>query len=244
MLQSEFERQLKIAKRIEELGSILRTRLADFTITTFSFTYYAYHPKSRQKLKYDYATDNFRAWHEHFVAENYDEIDSTMGDVYQEVLPVFWDVKEQLKNAQSKRERQMRLDSIDFGADKGLCIPVHGPHGDFANLMVEQMQGECSMENWQQHKYEFMAIAYCFYHYVRKSLLKSGAVEANPALSVRQQQCLELLAQNYSVEQIAKALHITERTVNYHFQEINKQFGLKNKHQSLAHALEMGLLVL
>ena len=37
-------------------------------------------------------------------------------------LPVFWDLHDQLANAATKREKQMRLDSIAFGIEKGLSI--------------------------------------------------------------------------------------------------------------------------
>ncbi len=36
----------------------------------------------------------------------------------------------------------MRKDSIAFGAEAGLSIPIHGPHNNFATLLLVQMQNE------------------------------------------------------------------------------------------------------
>ena len=53
-----------------------------------------------------------------------------------------------------------------------------------------------------------------------------------------------LISKNYSVSEMAHELHLTERTINYHIQKLNKKLGTKNKYQSLAKALRLGMLVL
>jgi len=63
-------------------------------------------------------------------------------------------------------------------------------------------------------------------------------------LSKREIQCLTLLAKQYSIDAIAKSLHISERTVNYHIQRLNKKLGAQNKHQSVMKALQKGLITL
>lgn len=43
---------------------------------------------------------------------------------------------------------------------------------------------------------------------------------------------------------ISKELNITERTVNYHIQRLNKKLGVKNKYQAVIKALNKGILKL
>lgn len=236
------EDQLKAASTIDEMNSVFRQFLADHHITTYSFTYYSYYPNALNKLKYDMASPNFTSWHKHYISENYEEIDTTLEKVYRTTLPTFWDLDAQLKEANSPKEKQMRLDSIAFGAEKGLSIPIHGPQEDFANFLVVQMKGETCLDQWQALQYELFVAGYYYYSYLQKHLLKIQEPNKKFKLNQREIQCLSLIAKQYSVAMIAKSLYITERTVNYHIQRLNKKLGTKNKYQSVAKALQRGLI--
>lgn len=240
----DLECQFKSARTILELNLALKQYLAQHTITTFSFTYYSYYPNALNKLKYDFSSDNFSIWHKHYISENYEEIDSTLKDVYKMSLPTFWELQQQLKAATTPKEKQMRLDSIDFGAEKGLSIPIHGPQEDFAILLLVQMRGETCLDNWHVLQYELFTAAYYYYSYLQLQLLKAQPPSEKFHLNKRGLQCLLLTAKQYSVAAIAKKLNITERTVNYHIQRINKKLGTKNKYQSVAKALQKNLIKL
>lgn len=237
-----FENKLKAAQSIDDINIIFQEYLSKHQITTFSFTYYSYYLNSLNKTKYDYATPNFKSWHEHYLSENYEEIDSTLATEHSISLPVFWDLQQQLQNATSEKEKQMRLDSIAYGAEKGLSIPVHGPQEDFANVLIVQMRGETCLTYWQEIQYELFAAAYYYYFYIKKQLLKTQKPIEKHQLTQREIQCLVLISKQYPVPLIAKNLHITERTVNYHIQRLNKKLGTKNKYQSVAKAIKLNLI--
>ncbi|CAN5338027.1 N/A [soil metagenome] len=237
-----FEKLLKAARTLPELNAALQSQLAKLQITTFSFTYYSYYLNALNKLKYDFSSANFDSWHKHYLEQNYAEIDTTLEKTYQNALPTFWSLKQQLAEAKSPKEKQMRLDSIEFGAEKGLLIPIHGPQEDFATFLIVQMRGECCLDNWQELQYELFLTGYYYYSYLQAILLKCQAsTEKNP-LTQREMQCLMLTSQQYSVEKIATKLNITERTVNYHIQRLNKKLGTKNKNQSVTKAIQKGLI--
>lgn len=242
MLINLFEKLLSRAVNLAELNKILTKYLADFGITTFSFTYYSYHSRAKSKIKYDFASPSLKLWHDHYLAENYDEVDSHLDEEYREVLPKNWDIHKQIESAKGRREKQMRLDGLKFGAEKGLSIPIHGAHDDFANLMVEQLQGQKCLEKRDEIKFELLAAGYCYYHYMKKLLLKQITSEDGLHLSQREMQIMQLVAQEYSVSEIAKELAITERTVNFHIQRVNKKLGTNNKYQSVSTLLEQKIL--
>ena len=52
-------------------------------------------------------------------------------------------------------------------------------------------------------------------------------------LTQREKQCLALTAKSWRVDQIAKELKISSRTVNFHLQNANKKIGTNNKYQSV-----------
>jgi len=238
----EFDSALSKANSSKALQQLLVKWLLSVGVKTFSFTYYVYHPKSKDCIKYDFASADFKRWHKHFIEQNYDYVDTTMDQVYQSNIPVFWDIREQMKNAKSEREYKMREDSLNFGVKEGICIPIHGPNQEFANLLLVQMQGQHFLKDWHTDQYELVAVTQFFYQYLRRFLMKELNLISSPELSQRESQCLVLLAQHFSLTEIAKTLLITERTVNFHIQHINRKLGVKNKYQAVAKAIKLGLL--
>jgi DNA-binding CsgD family transcriptional regulator len=242
MIFQDLNRIFLHSKNIQQLNQALHSYLKDLGITCYSFTYYSFRPDAVNRVKYDHSSEKLKAWHDYYIAQGYDDIDTTLETVYQEVLPVHWYIDQQIKEAKRPRERKMRVDSKTFGAEHGLTIPVHGPKDDFACLMVEQIRGENCLNKWQELQFELLEVAYLYYHYLRYLLLKLQPVEKKHELSKREMQCLSLIAQRRNLQDMAKIMHITPRTVNYHIQRINKRLGVRSKYQAAAKAIELGLL--
>ncbi|KTD63919.1 LuxR family transcriptional regulator [Legionella spiritensis] len=235
---------LSKASNLADCDNALKDHLSKRHVTTFSFTYYAYHPNSANKLKYDTCSENFKAWHKHYLEQNYADIDSTLRFVYENHLPIYWNMKQQLAQAKNDTEKKMREDSHAFGVEEGLSIPVHGPHNDFAILLLVQMHGQSCRLNTAQTQYELFATAHIYYHYLQSHLLDNIVSENTFGLTQREMQCLYLLYKQLSVKELAQQLELTERTVHFHIQKLNKKLGTKNKYQSLAKALELRLLTI
>jgi LuxR family transcriptional activator of bioluminescence operon len=238
------ENTLAQANNLGDCDKALAQFLKQKGITTYSFTYYAYHPNSANKLKYDMCSENFKSWHQFYLAEQYNNIDTTLSFVYHNHLPIYWNLHQQLLQATTLAERTMREDSLAFGAEAGLSIPIHGPHNNFAILLLVQMQNQsCHFkELYVQH--EFLVAAHLYYHYLQSHILNEIKEENSFGITAREIQCLLLIAKNYSVKEMAQSLEVSERTINFHIQKINHKLGTKNKYQSLAKALERHLLTL
>ncbi|MBA2709886.1 MAG: LuxR family transcriptional regulator [Tatlockia sp.] len=240
----QLENELAGGNHIGACNVALNSYLKNKGITTFSFTYYAYHLNSPNKLKYDMCSANFATWHKHYLEEEYDNVDSTLRFVYNNHLPIHWNLKQQLAQASCESERKMRQDSIDFGAIEGLSIPIHGAHNNFAILLLVKMKKDNCDLRQQSLQHEFFVASYLYFHFIQVHLLNSAPEKKSFGLTQREIQCLLLIAQHYSVKQMAQSLELTERTVNFHIQKLNKKLGTKNKYQSLAKALENQLLTL
>jgi DNA-binding CsgD family transcriptional regulator len=243
-LLEQLEVDLSKANSLQECDAALAAYLLQKKLTTYSFTYYAYHPNSSNKLKYDMCSDNFKSWHRHYLEAQYSQIDSTLEHVYNHHLPIYWNLQQQLLQASSEQELEMRRDSIAFGSESGLSIPIHGPHNDFAILLLVNMKvDELDLEN-ALVQYELFVAAHYYYHHIQTHLLDEVSDEKAFGITQREIQCLILIHKQYSVKKMAQHLELTERTINYHIQKINKKLGTKNKYQSLAKALELKLLTL
>ncbi len=74
-------------------------------------------------------------WIEHYVKENYSSVDPVIRDAFKARLPITWTEDYRLETL-SPDEAQMMADAHDFGIERGLVIPIHGPTGDIGMLCL------------------------------------------------------------------------------------------------------------
>jgi two-component system NarL family response regulator len=67
---------------------------------------------------------------------------------------------------------------------------------------------------------------------------------ASPELSARELEVLQLITTGKSTQAISKALHITERTVNFHINHILRKLGVEDRTQAVIVALRRGIVSL
>ncbi|MDP1603931.1 MAG: LuxR C-terminal-related transcriptional regulator [Legionella sp.] len=217
------------AESLCQLNSILSTYFAHQGISSLALTYYNRHTKSGNKLIYDWVSPPLKAWHQHYLDENYADIDRTLESSEQSVMPIYWNVFEQLLQAKNKREQRIRQESIEFGIAEGLCIPVYGPQGHFILLVLHQRRNEHGLKNWQEKQFTWLSLTVAYFHHLRRHLINVTSSELIK-LTKREQQCLKLTASGLRIEAIAKALELSLRTVNFHLQNANKKLGVSNKY--------------
>lgn len=226
----QFTQTLASAKNITEIEYALKNYLLGFGIKAYAFTYYSEHFLSRHKLPYHYASDALKPWHAYYLDEHFSEVDTTLEEYFNQGIPVYWDVNEQLKKARSHRERRIRIESKKFGIKAGVSIPVFGPNNDFVSLTLYEFVHEDWLKNYKIHQYEWLSAAHFFYHYLK---LKLPKIKYPDILTKRERQCLDLTGKLWRVDKIADELHISPRTVNFHLQNANKKLGSHNKYLAL-----------
>lgn len=218
-----------LASSIQALNNLLYSYFSQVGITSIAVTYYNSNTKTGNKLIYDWVSSPLKIWHQHYLDEGYADIDRTLESSEQSLLPVFWDVEEQLAAAKNKREARIRQESLDFGIDKGISIPVHAPQNDLLVLVLHQRQNENGLKNWQEEQYSWLTIALCYLHHLRHFLAHEH-VAPEALLTRREKECLKLTAQNMRIQAIAKELNVSVRTINFHLQNANKKLGVSNKY--------------
>jgi DNA-binding NarL/FixJ family response regulator len=79
---------------------------------------------------------------------------------------------------------------------------------------------------------------------VASRLLQAVAnpAESQPALTKREREVLQWLAQGKTNKEIAAALNITQRTVKFHVSSILRKLGAGNRTEALASAARLGLI--
>lgn len=229
----KFAIKFQKATNERQMKAVLFEYFHYYKITGYAFTLYAGHTKSGRKLKYHCVSDALSSWHHFYLEQGYADLDRTLEESNTITLPLFWDLQEQLFVAKNNRELQMRKESIEYGIDKGLSIPVYGPLNDFATLTLHQFRHENCLQNYKLLQYEWLSAAILIYNCITKILNLNKNNHANYSLTKREEQCLNLTVKMWRVEKIAKELGISPRTVNFHIQNANKKLGTNNKYQTI-----------
>ena len=203
-------------------------------VSHFAFTFYNRVLSSRYRLKHTYASKEYKRWSCYYHSEAYLDVDSTLREVYESCSPVLWNVRDQLAQAQTKKERQMRQDSLDYGAKQGVCIPLHGAYFDFATLVLVECDQQSFMSRWENEHMFWCSVSQAYFNRLRQLIQPVVHDPIAGLLNQQQMNCLRYTARSFSVRQIASQMGLAERTVNYHIQKANKILGTKNKHQSVA----------
>jgi LuxR family transcriptional activator of bioluminescence operon len=214
-----------------------------------SYTYVSMDAEELEKgtLK-DYANDVIYMtnlpplWVAHYVEETYADADPVIRDCLVTRLPIHW-TEAYRANARSAQETRMMEDAWENGLRRGLTIPIHGPRGELGIFSLNSQLGDKEfLRVTNETKFDAQVIAYHFHDAVQRTLKAAHNVPLPIPLTEREVEILRWTAAGKTAWEIGGILKISERTVNFHIQNVMEKFGVHNKTHAAAKAMGMGLL--
>ncbi len=191
-----------------------------------------------------YMTNVSTLWVERYVEESYADADPVMKDCLASRLPIRW-TESYRANDRSTRDAQMMDDAREIGIRRGLVIPIHGPRGEFGIFsLYSQLADKDFLRLTDTTMFEAQVIAYHFNDAVRRTLKAREIVPPPIPLTDREVEILRWTAAGKTAWEIGGILKISERTVNFHVQNVMEKFGVHNKTHAAAKAMGMGLFAL
>ncbi len=191
-----------------------------------------------------YLTNLPPLWVAHYVDEGYTDTDPVIKDCLSSRLPLRWNEKYKA-NARSASERRMMEDAWENGVRRGLTIPIHGPRGELGIFSLNSQLPDKEFERLTDStKYDAQVIAYHFHDAVTRALRAKQVVPLPIPLTEREVEILRWTAAGKTAWEIGGILNISERTVNFHVQNVMEKFGVHNKTHAAAKAMGMGLFAL
>lgn len=127
----------------------------------------------------------------------------------------------------------------DFGVDRFVCLPIHGPGGTVSALWVYGESGAAAFDEARQNTQDLLVMA-AFIHEALRRLV--GRPDPVVRLTRRERECLQWLSQNRTAEDIGGLLGISERTVAFHLQNAMHKLGTTNRWQAVVRAVSLGLI--
>ncbi|MBX3221873.1 MAG: LuxR family transcriptional regulator [Labilithrix sp.] len=178
------------------------------------------------------------AWLERYWDESYYAVDPVIDYCSHHVLPVHWD---RLVPRMSAAGRRMMGEAGEFGLRSGVSMPVHGPHGELGILSFARTNDGALSRVALARATTMVQLLGAYIHEAVRRV--EGVVEAEPVkLSSRERECLRWAADGKTSWEISQIYRISERTVNFHFDNTVEKLKASNRQHAIAKAISMRIL--
>lgn len=215
-----------------------------------TYTYVSFQADELDDGRRDYAnnilclTNLPPKWVAHYAQEDYAAADPVIKDSTAGRLPILWN-EGYRSNARSPDEARMMEDAWENGLKRGLTIPIHGPKGEFGLFSLNsELADDEFFQKSEETKYDCQVVAYHLHDAVQRRLKAAREVPLPIPLTDREVEILRWTAAGKTAWEIGGILKISERTVNFHIQNVMEKFGVHNKTHAAAKAMGLGLLSL
>jgi DNA-binding CsgD family transcriptional regulator len=179
-----------------------------------------------------------RAWREHYDRNSYLAIDPVITRALGSILPFDW---EELDKG-DPRVAQLFREAAEHGLRYGFSVPVHGGHGEGGVLSLARPQPPlpdalAERQHLFQQAQWFSAVLQTK---LRRLVFQETVPDAARPLTRRERDCLRLAAEGQSAQDIARTLHIAERTVVFHLNHAEEKLGTKRRQHAVARGVALG----
>ena len=183
-----------------------------------------------------------RAWRNHYTEAGYANIDPTVLHCGRDrrVTPLIWSGQA----FQDIPVAKLRAEAKDFGLASGASFPVHGRNGESAMLSLATPQGHRRANRDILETLGRSQLLACYLHEAiqRVVLTKQVLPLQKIRLTDRERECLLWAADGKTSWEIANIIHVSERTVTFHLQNVTRKMGVSTRQHAIARALSLGLV--
>ncbi|BDC88684.1 LuxR family transcriptional regulator [Aeromonas caviae] len=226
-------------------GNRLSELIGRFTLG-MGYDYYRFAlilPMSMQRPKVVLFNQCPDSWVQAYTVNNMLACDPIIQLARRQTLPIYWNrLDEKARFLQEGSMDVMGL-AAEFGLRNGISFPLHGAAGENGILSFitrERASSDLMLESspilsWMSN-YIFEAAI----RIVRQSMREDDPQEP---LTERETECLFWASEGKTSGEIACILGITERTVNYHLNQVTRKTGSMNRYQAIAKGVSSGILL-
>ncbi|MCB1469048.1 MAG: LuxR family transcriptional regulator [Rhizobiaceae bacterium] len=175
-------------------------------------------------------------WIEHYIERQFVEIDPVIQLGFRRLLPLDW----RDFDCSDNRIKTLFGEASEFGFGKrGLSIPVHGRHGDRGLLSITS---DLSERDWVREKLLYLRDFQVLAMHIHGKLLQlEGHHRLSRALSPRELECLQWIAQGKTAWECAKILGLSQHTVRCYLESARHKLNATSNTHAVSIAHKAGL---
>lgn len=224
-------------------GNHLTELIGRFTLG-MGYDYYRFAlilPMSMQRPKvvlFNHCPDS---WVQAYTENNMLACDPVIQLARKQTLPIYWNRLDERASFLQEGSMDVMGLAAEFGLRNGISFPLHGAAGEngiLSFITSERASSDLLLDSspilsWMSN--------YIFEAAIRVVRLKDSDQQA--ALTDRETECLFWACEGKTSGEIACILGISERTVNYHLNQVTRKTGSMNRYQAIAKGVGTGLLL-
>ncbi len=214
-------KEMQQARSKQSLDHCLHLFLKQFLLNAFTFTLYGQDVRDSFELRHQVSTGKVKAWHQYFIENEFDKLDVIGDKVKTQMHPIYWDNFDRIKTGPEKA-RPIYQASIEFGFERGISIPVHGPYQSLSIAVLHDNNIMQKIPPQSEAIYD-IHLFLIYYHsaLIEKTMQGKRTPALNTPLTKRELQVLNCISKEMVLEEIAQSLKIKTRTVNFHIENIH-----------------------
>lgn len=205
------------------------------------FTYHVVRPPEGPRKRF-YLSNYPGIWVEHYIEQEYVNIDPIAPLASSTILPFAWPELRQGRRKNAKWEKFFS-EASEFGLDKGVTVPAHGPGHCLAtfNFVAEMNSREFGLlVDAQLHNLHLTAI-YGHQAIIDRAMSQNG--EETVHLSPRERECLLWSSRGKTVWEISEILSLSRETVSDYLKSAARKLGVYSKTHAVVKAVILGMIV-
>ena len=220
------------AKDIAELSNVVRQWRDESGLA--HLVYHAVHVPTCDKpnpvllLTYD------AAWVDRYITEDYFQIDPVVRAGRQGFLPIDW----MRVDHETPAAKHFFAEAESHGVGRhGFTMPILGPFGERGLFTITSNEGD---EYWHRWRYAHLRDYALLAHFLHDRAITLAGLRYTPkprALSRREQQCLQRLANGDTPQQIAGFLKISAAAVHMYLRSARDKLECKTIEHAVAKAV-------
>ncbi|MCU0120333.1 autoinducer binding domain-containing protein [Pseudomonas sp. B2M1-30] len=227
-------RQLTFAKGIDTAFPILLNFAKNIG---FSFCGISITSPERSSFKPLHINNYPRTWNQQYEEKSYEEIDPVISHCNRSMLPIIW--KEEIfSNIPGLWEKLQ-----DQGLKHGWSQSFHHEESGLCSIL-SLARPHCSispLELYEHFGYMFYVTSHLSELFARTLPMRSSR-NRQARLSPREIEVLKLCASGKTAYETARILNLSERTVNYHVQNMIVKLNVCNKISAVIAAAKAGII--
>lgn len=191
------------------------------------FKYFHYHSPQLE------VTNGPYGWSERYRQGNYSQFDPIRHRAFSTRNTAVWAIG--LRDRDQDNRRYLE-ESADYGACRGISIPVYGAYGHRASVCFSDGESNIDIDGaWQAPMLHVIASLF-------DRTLRRTCVPCDTPLTQQEVICLSWTSRGKNMPEIAIILGKTRRTVEFHLTNARQKLGVVSLPQAVAEALRRGII--
>jgi DNA-binding CsgD family transcriptional regulator len=178
-------------------------------------------------------------WVDHYFEQTYQSIDPVLAYCSKHIVPIQW---QDLKPVTQGLGKRMMDEAGDFGLKSGITMPVHSPRGEMGILSLTVNRSINAALDVTESALPYVQIFAGYLHEAVRRVFGLIDDPEAPQLTSREQECLRWVADGKTSWEIAHMLNVSERTVNFHLNNVMQKLDVCSRQHAVGKAAFQGLI--